>query len=148
MRVDLDILEHVCDWCQHAPSLLSLSLVSHAVRTIVIKRLLRMRPIVLRGVRQVQAFHKLVFSDPERRLPSVRGLQIGCFEIPESLHEEILRYLLDILRGAGYLRVLQVQHPGLTVCFILSDSSVWLKEPLSSCLTHVVRANKEQRHTP
>ncbi|KAI0356069.1 hypothetical protein OH77DRAFT_287164 [Trametes cingulata] len=97
MLLDLDALEHICDSCQNAPSLLSLSLTSRALRTVAVKRLLRMGPIVLRKVHQVRAFHIFVFADPETRMPHV------------------LRCLLDILRRAEYLEALGIQQADLTL---------------------------------
>lgn len=109
--LDLDVLELVCGLLDDAATVLSLSLASHTLRPVALKRLLRMRPVVLVDERSVRSFHEFVVADAESRLPFVRALDIRILELEEQARQYVVQYILELLERATHLESLTLPHP-------------------------------------
>ncbi|OJT02341.1 hypothetical protein TRAPUB_7124 [Trametes pubescens] len=114
--LNLDLLGLVCDATDDVSTVLSLSLVSHAVRAVAVKRLLSMGPVMLKDEQTIRAFHQFVFADAESRLPFLRALDISVTNIvEEQARQEVVKCLLDLLEGVTRLKCLTLPNPRWTL---------------------------------
>lgn len=121
--LDLDVLEHICHSIRHTQTVLSFSLVSHALHDIAVKRLLSMEPVSLKDERTIRTFHAFILVNPESRLPFLRALNISVTEVETQFVQDISQFILDVLERATHLETLTLPYPRQTFrC--LQDSRV------------------------
>lgn len=110
-QLDLDVLGLVCESLSDAATVLSFSLVSHALRPVALKHFLAIKPVVLKDERTIRAFHEFVAANAEPCLPSIRALRIEILELEEQARPDAVRYILDLLERATHLESLTLPHP-------------------------------------
>lgn len=104
--LDLDVLELICHSIRHTQTVLSFSLVSHALHDIAVKRLLSMEPVSLKDERTIRTFHAFILANPESRLPFLRALNISVTEVETQFVQDISQFILDVLERATHLETL------------------------------------------
>lgn len=113
--LNLDVLCLICDSLHDTATVLSFSLVSHSLRSIAVKRLLRMEPVGLRNERTVRGFHRFIFADAHSRLPLLRALNISFKRVVgEQTRQEVVKCVLDLLEHATHLESLVLPCPRQT----------------------------------
>lgn len=121
--LDLDVLELICHSIRHTQTVLSFSLVSHALHDIAVKRLLNMEPVSLKDERTIRTFHAFILANPDSRLPFLRALNISVTEVETQFVQDISQFILDVLERATHLETLTLPYPRRTFrC--LEDSRV------------------------
>lgn len=115
--LDLDLLGLICDSTDDVSTVLSLSLVSHAVRALAAKRLLSLKPITLKDERTIRAFHQFIFAGAESRLPFLRAMNISIISlaVEEQVRQEVVKCILDLLDRATRLECLTLPYPRWTL---------------------------------
>ncbi|EIW55187.1 uncharacterized protein TRAVEDRAFT_51316 [Trametes versicolor FP-101664 SS1] len=123
--LNLDLLGLVCDSTNDVSTVLSLSLVSHAVRVLAAKRLLSMKPVTLKDERTIRAFHQFMFAGAESRLPFLRAMNISVDSRPieEQNCQDLVKYILDLLEHATRLECLTLPYLRWTLDY-LADSRI------------------------
>lgn len=112
--LDLDVLELICHSIRHTQTVLSFSLVSHALHDIAVKRLLSMEPVSLKDERTIRTFHAFTLADPESRLPFLRALNISITEVEHQARQDIAQCILDLLKHVTHLDTLTLPYPRRT----------------------------------
>lgn len=121
--LDLDVLGLVSDSLLDTATILSFSLVSRALHPVAVKRLLSMKPIILKDEHSVRAFHAFIFADPEPRLPFVRALNIDIPKLPGGTRREVASCVLEILERVTHLESLVLPFPRWTF-LCLNDTRI------------------------
>lgn len=112
LLLDLDVLGLVCESLNDAATVLSFSLVSHALRPVALKHFLAMKAVVLKDERTIRAFHEFVATNNlEPRVPVIRALRIEILKLEEHAHLDVVRYILDLLERTTHLESLTLLRP-------------------------------------
>ncbi|KAL1949170.1 hypothetical protein VTO73DRAFT_10976 [Trametes versicolor] len=111
LPLDLDVLGLVCESLNDAATVLSFSLVSHALRPVALKHFLAMKAVVLKDERTIRAFHEFVATNLEPRVPVIRALRIEILKLEEHARLDVVRYILDLLERTTHLESLTLLRP-------------------------------------
>ncbi|KAJ8494415.1 hypothetical protein ONZ51_g2303 [Trametes cubensis] len=116
LELNWDVLAYVCGCVRDVPTILSISLASHTLRAVAVKRLLETQVVVLKDTRSIWSFHRFVTADDMIRLPFVRKLKLDILpgRLDEDARAEIVQFLLDLLQQATHLESLVLSHPNST----------------------------------